>query len=559
MSQSSSLKVAVSLEYDRVFPGTVRPTFQELFNGIPTSVLMEIIAHFNAMIYSKEQDVSVQKEILRIWLSRLNQSIIQHVSQSIAQSITSPYGTFSFFSNQTSLVFIENAVLNYSPGESRNLTPEEEERVFKAYTLSAQKWIDEQRWEYDESIKDPEKYVRFILPIMLPFDELKEYKDFRWQIFKGLKFFSFIESHGELSKYLNLFCQKNNVENWQDYFKSIVGPFISLFQAGSKSLLLTKEIEASLNTILDELSLNVDTFERKKDFQSLREKPIYRLDKCKYLIYNYSLFVDKIFQSLIFDFCNLLKQENVVTGIPDFKNRYLSERFIEEFVFYDLMTYSIGNRKKNVSFNGNKWAAISGQKGPDYYLRCGNKIFLFELKDAYFQADAKWSYNYDVIEEELQRKLELNEKGKRKGITQLSYWINYISTKGLEFDNINLIDVEIYPILVLTDDAFNGFGVNYVMNRRFRKLLTPSGSLISKNLIIIHIDKFIELQDVLHDRKVPVQEVFRWYYEFVSKPKSIFDIYLSFSHFVSGELYQRGIKYHHMPRRFERELKKLLD
>lgn len=558
MEKTSSLVVASSLEFKQIFADSPIPEFHDLVTNIPSSVLMEIVAHFNALIYSHETEVNVQIEILEIWLSRLSNEIRTKISTIINDTNSGTNSTFTFFTNQTSLIFIEKIIINFHAGESRKLTQEEEERIFKAYLLCAQEWIDRQKWEYNDKEKlTPENMIKLLLPIMLPFEDIKSFKDFRWQIYKGIKVFSFIEDHEILGNYLEKFYSKFKISHWHEYFREIVGAFINLFDAGSKSLLITKP-EDKVNAILDELAIDVNNFEIKNDFISLREKPVYKTGTGKYIIFNYSFFVDKIFQSLLFDFSIILKDNGIITNFPELKSKFISELFMEQYLLYDIINYMIGKRKNITNINGADWEEKIGEKGPDYYIRCGNKIFLIELKDAIFKAEAKISNDYNLITDELEKKVKINEKGKRKGITQLAYWVNNISHNGLPFEKFNPNDIVIYPILIITDESFNSFGINYILNQQYQVILDENGKTISKDLLVIHIDKLIELQDLFHDRKIPPQHIMEWFYNFIKEGKGQFDPFLSFSNYVVPILSEKGIKYDPMPRRYQTSLKMIL-
>ena len=556
MAQQTSFTMVVSLEFDKIYTGIARPSIPSLFVGIPTNSIMEVIGHFNAMIYTNEMEDKVQMDILRVWLGRLPHALVRSVSSAIAQIVVQN-GRFVFYSNQTSLLFIEKALSNYNPGETRNLTPIEEESIFKAYLLVAQEWIDNQKKSFDTiKLNSPEEIVKFALPVILPFDDLKSFRDFRWQIYKAIKLFKYFDNHPVLNTHLKLFYDHYKVKDWNNYLLHIVGSIVNLFQAGSKSILLTEK-DDPINQIMDQLSIDIPSYSTKIDFIGLREKPVYKCAECRYVIYNYSLFIDKIFQAIQFDFGNILKLNGIVKSIPDFKSSFISKYFFEQFFLYNEVSYIIGNRKKSVSFNGAEWEKQTGVEGPDYYARCGTKLFLTEFKDAIFKAEAKLSHNFDEIKVELNKKLKENEKGSPKGISQLASWVNEITEKGIEFDKFDINEINIYPLLIITDEAYNSFGINYLMNVEYRSLLTQKANSRSENLIIIHIDKIIELQDLLHDKKAPIQWLLDWYIQYTSKPNSPLDRFLSFSHFISGELHRRGYKYNSFPRELEKELPQL--
>ncbi len=551
--------VLVGLEYRAVFPGLKPEPFGDLFHEIPTESILTILGHYNALIYGQEVDYKVQLQIVGDWTRRFD----QHTQKAVIDALTKiriERGNFVFFSPSSSLGLIEKAFEFYHPGPARDLTIDEELRLFKAFLLTTQEWTDAQ----DEAFKNFDlfntiKLIEGTLPILLPHEDHKRFRDFRWQIFKSIRLFNFLEKDETLSKFLPLFYREFKVNDWRQYLFHLVDSFVGMFKAGNKSVILTKKDDLIVD-FLNQISIDTAIFAKKIDYISLREKPVFKLGENKFLVYNYSFFIDKLFNSIQFDFSRILQANEVVKDLPDFKMRYISKAFSEETLFYDLVKYLIGKRKKVIAYNGIEWSNKLGFEGPDYYVRCGNKTFILEFKDLIFKAESKYSHDFDVIRKELETKLVSNKKDKQKGVTQLANWINDL-TNGLYMieDRPYSAENKFYPILVLTDETFNSFGVNYYLNSIFESLLSKESKSKCMPLTIVHLDTLIELQDLVHDRIVPAHHLLEWYFKFVKEQRSIFDPTLSFSYFIKSEIYAKGYSYDSLPRFIKREVPKVLD
>ena len=76
---------------------------------------------------------------------------------------------------------------------------------------------------------------------------------------------------------------------------------------------------------------------------------------------------------------------------------------------------------------------------PDYYIRNGNKIYLFESKDILIPSEVKISNDYTKITAELKKRLYYEEKGdgsiSKKAILQLLYNIKKLLKKNAEWDS----------------------------------------------------------------------------------------------------------------------------
>ena len=57
---------------------------------------------------------------------------------------------------------------------------------------------------------------------------------------------------------------------------------------------------------------------------------------------------------------------------------------------------------------------------PDYYMRDGERVFLFEYKNIVLGAETKLSGDPEVIWNEVQRKLVKDDSGKDEGVSQLA-------------------------------------------------------------------------------------------------------------------------------------------
>jgi len=246
-----------------------------------------------------------------------------------------------------------------------------------------------------------------------------------------------------------------------------------------------------------------------------------------------------------------------------FERNIHSEEFTEKYILNAVMPYLIGKRDKVIALNGDELAHQLGDKGPDYYMRCGTKIFVIELKDILIPAKVKWSHDFDTIKDEILKKLKTNQKGKAKGITQLANFISKIKKEGFSFDKVNNIEFNIHPILICTDDSLNAFGINRMLTIEFRNLVKPV-AIPAKvyDPILIHIDTIIQYQDIIHDKKIPVAHLFNDYIEFVTRPRNLDELplhwFLSFKDFLPKYFYDKGVKVEGFPRSLRKVLAEII-
>lgn len=66
-------------------------------------------------------------------------------------------------------------------------------------------------------------------------------------------------------------------------------------------------------------------------------------------------------------------------------------------------------------YDGNELKYILQEGEPDFYMRKGNKIFIFEFKDILLDSKTKHSGDYDTIEKELKEQFVLSTIDKHSG------------------------------------------------------------------------------------------------------------------------------------------------
>src|SRR5690606_24304317 len=104
--------------------------------------------------------------------------------------------------------------------------------------------------------------------------------------------------------------------------------------------------------------------------------------------------------------------------------------FSEKYILHSVLKEYFG--KRYFQRNGDELDA-EYDGAPDYYVRNGKKIFLFESKDILINAQVKQSSDFKAIDNELALKLYQNEKGKPKAVLQIINNTRKILSKTLDF------------------------------------------------------------------------------------------------------------------------------
>ncbi len=112
----------------------------------------------------------------------------------------------------------------------------------------------------------------------------------------------------------------------------------------------------------------------------------------------------------------------------------------------------------------------------DCYVRIGRKILLFEFKDILFPEDVIESFDFDTIKEKVDEGMILSKNGRKKALTQLcdnieTVYNGYYKSNDWGKTKLNSKSLEIYPVVLYTDDKFRVNGVNYYLNKRFNSMV----------------------------------------------------------------------------------------
>lgn len=559
------LGITASIGYKDVFDDYTDVNIGELLKNIPTKNSLEIVGHFLAQLHTNEKNASLQWIFLKMWLIRLPNTIYQRVQNFVEKKLESS-SMFNFINNVSGLILIENIIENSNElNLATALTIEQELNLFKAYLYCSQLWIDKQEQGYklpDEEQDDD--IIKILLPTQVQFQELLEFKDFRLQFIKAIYFFRFCESNPQFKIYLEIFLSEYKLESWHNYLMNLLTLYVRKFEPlETPSVINVPNDFPDILNFLEELSIEPKTFKKSDDFLSIREKPVYRIDRNNYIFLNLNFLIDKLYQGIQFDFARVLVNNSATYKGRVIKSRvnFLSifgEEFSETVLFYNVMDYAF-EKSGYLKFKGKDMKLALGDGEPDYCIRDKAKVYLFEFKNIFLSAEIKHSVNYDIIMAEIFKKLVLNEFGKPKGVTQLANVIEKI--RASEFEKIDEYDYDtaiIYPIIVYTDFSFNLPGINYILNKEFRKQLADrklKNTSNVKDLVLIDLDSFIKFQDLFRNKTLKLNNCFNEYYDYVTAKRAIFNHISTFNMFI----HEKTKKIHYdTPRMFLDEILKMI-
>lgn len=388
--------------------------------------------------------------------------------------------------------------------------------------------------------------------------------NFILQCHKSKLLFDFLDSQDNLRRMREMYIKEIGCKCWEEYIFVLAKLYVIDYQDEFPTTRIVLD-ENHPSFQHDKKLLNQFAFsstdeipyEENIDFISFRNQPLIRIEENTYWIIDKNFLANRLYRSLFF---GIKKQNDLIEEqyrIPNFF-QFFTTNFSEEVLFYDVMKHIIGN-KSYIHHSGAKIRSkkISGE--PDYYVRNGNDIFLFEFKDSLYRKEDKVECDYENVKSSIEKKLVRKENGRPSAIEQLCSSIALILNDKFQVDlGIRSDKVKIYPILVVGDTTFTNVGINYILNDYFKKELS-NRNIENKNiqsLILVSIDSLILYQFDFEEKKLKLRSVFDSYLKFLQKkcPYSKNDIirnamhnYFSLDQYLRDKIPVKSDKYHLEP------------
>lgn len=396
--------------------------------------------------------------------------------------------------------------------------------VFQAL-LSINETQNELCFDEVEKLPEPISSAYLILMTTLPYNEFTNtdiLSKFISLCKKSEMFFEYCDQTDKYKSILDCFLQKHSCPNWEKFVYTIIKLFImnNCNEDSFRTITLNPDESTYKEefSILSNLSININQIiplDNNVDYKKFRNYPLVQVEKNQFLLISKSLCVEKLYNSLLFNFNEINTSLSKKYQIPNFFQNYTSN-FSEEYMFYEVMRVIL-SKQKYISMSGKECREINRLGEPDYYIRNWNDVFLFEFKDVKMDAETKTSCDYKTLKSKIEDKLVYKkEKTKNSAIYQLTNNIQKILSNTFNWDKkINSSKVNIYPILVVGDSTFTTPGMNCILNDYFSKSL-KSKSISRKqvkDLIVIDINTLILYQNEFADKNITIKDTCENYYK----------------------------------------------
>lgn len=514
--ESLTLRKARMISYSQMYAGE-RPSVESLVSGIPTDEAVEWCSY---IVFRKDNlkigecDLHILVPLLFSFESELQHKLTDYLGPS--------YNGIDMLIDRYSFLKLTSFLIAHHNEEHHELTNEERTRLFKAYLVLCDEYLE--RISSGESI--PDKYtsddmLKCYMPIQLLTNAIDAFSDSSLEVIKGKWFFvDFANTDKKFKQYVEDFIKAKGYPNAIEYLGYIFNAIASArVNEPPTNIMMFGDSSGPWINFMNSMCANPKNFVEDDDLNAIRSKPVYKIADNKFAILFSKFFVDKLFPGLLFDMASTLASigtfDDKVVAYRSIKQQ-VGERFSEQYMLYRTLVNTL-SRRMPVRICGQDLHKVVKSGEPDYYARRNNRVFVFEFKDVRLDSQTISSCDYETIRQKLYNTFVFNEEGKPKGVKQLAHVIEeklheILSKIDTAVPNGKL---KIYPVLVYTDGSFDIEGINYYLNGEFRKVIGSVDDRFQvKDLVMVNLNLLMKLENYFRNGKIDLDKVVNEYLAF---------------------------------------------
>lgn len=518
------------IDFEKIFEDENSEDYLEKIEKIPKSLLVEVASYF-ASANPDNELVKDYKYFLSKLFGKDNNKLANEINDKIVQYKNEKSKTVGILNPRTSLKLFE-IVLTHNQENVKISDKDLEILIFKIY-LALNTQLNKNDNLIIESTKKFSQYSDLICLAIgnsLPTSDISNYNlksVFVGQILKAIFLFEFLSTQESTQTLLANFYARFKITDYKGFLQKIfpIAFFvISAKHEGSMTLEVKKDenFESNIDFLDNLIVTKINYVDNDIDYLTLRANPLYKISETSYRVIFPLFAIEKIFNGLYF----LLKEINDALDktLQINLRQLITFEFSEKYLLYKVIerTYE------------RKYFKLSGEQmktpgAPDYYIRNGNKVFLFESKDILIRADIKESYDFEQYEKALREKLYFEINGKTespKAVRQLTNFAKSLLNGSFNEDkNYKPNSIRIYPIILLHNRQLDILGLNNLINIWFKleKDEIEKTGLSTKNLrrpTIVHIDTFLVMHEQLASGKYQLDELIDEYQNLINGKQS---------------------------------------
>jgi len=369
-------------------------------------------------------------------------------------------------------------------------------------------------------VSTTENLKELVIANSLIYSIYSEINCYHLRIAELIKSSLFLEySKGQIPHHFKTFLKNYGIDRWQEYtlYLHQIGMLIMERNIDEPVISITippdSKNYAKKVTFFDKFCIQ-EIYRNDLDFTRIKSCPVVKnCETGEYRIVFEQFFVEKMYKSLYFTFKEIndsfLGTDKYIN--PSTFRSDIGFKFSEKILMNRILGDALGKKYKHLGYK-----ELQKEGHPDYYIRDGKHILLFECKDNLIKKDVVESGDVDKFIIEMKHIFIKNERGKPKAFKQLINNIvairkgEFIEDKGIHRNN-NVI----YPIVIVHNSIFSLQGINSLLDEWFFTELNLYDIDIKniKNLTIIDINTLILFQGFISQKNNSIRELIDSYWK----------------------------------------------
>ena len=474
-----------------------KPTYSysELLDEIPTEVVIFFLIVANSQLNAPPTDSENQESIFKIFTNTLRTDQPGDFEGSFEEDLKTQLSKMYFGRRYLLAMMTKELARNNSQGKL-TATPEQKLRILMAYLLIVDELNDNDEIIIKKLAENGDVFYRYKM-LWLSFIDQYEFNDNVNVAFEYIKLMCITKyCYINLKPYLKELLSNYNFPNLSQFFysstlllKATIGynpellyPKLAVIRP-EKGVDTSHLTHQSINHLLGKVTVSIP---------DIRKHPLYETVERDFLIIDENIYKRKIYRGPFFEIyyqTSLRKQKDFNTY-----STIVSKGAMEEICFRSICNQLAKSGTEVIHFDND-----NSQSQPDLYSRCQTTIVMIEYKDYIFKEALSKSYDFEEFKKYIDSKFVRSEKGKPKGISQLSNQIELLQTKKYLFDPelIRMLEdgeaTRIYPVLCFTDFIFSMPGINDYLNYLFGSLpMTRFNNVSVQPVTMINIEKLFD-------------------------------------------------------------------
>lgn len=491
-------KLAGIVGYKQLYPNGAMYTLNELLTGLPRIWAIRLVSNMQNKLVGKpfynpdfKDEETTQIDVPRFFfgpenLDQLLDVIHKYKDYLVLEAERQQQPMEYAAGSETPLLLLKYIMAMPASNVTANIA-QLERNLYTAFLIANEITFNRSQGKppYKQE-DDSELYLASLLMSRYAYNDFtNQESDFnelvRNQNTKATKFFNFVCHHPQLKDLYDEFLQVYGLISWNDYLRtywSILS--LARYKTGVINFEQLKDEDELLSEqIVDKDSIDIHeviSLKDNVDYQTFREKPFIKIAPHEYAVIDVSFMIYRMFDGLYFMFNDLwqCKHPDNTQGF----NRIFTTEFSEETVLVNCLK-EVSNTHGWFSLTDNECKTVVPEKKlsspPDFYIRDGKNVILFECKDVKIPKEVKAEGTIQQLLDEVDKDFvgyldTKKNKWRYKGVGQLVRNAKRIQKREFAWDKDADKDSRIFLVLVLADARQVASGwKNYLQKKMFEE------------------------------------------------------------------------------------------